>query len=280
MPALNAAKTIRSAVQSIVNQTYQDWELLIFDDGSTDGTLDILNDILDPRVTIISDCKNLGIANRMNMGISLAKGRYFARMDSDDIAYPHRIAEEVKYLNEHQEVDLVGSATLFFKNNGAAIGKQVVKSGHHHICSRPWDSIPVPHPTWMARTEWIAKHKYSTYSRMSEDQDLLLRACNTSIYACIPEILLAYRQNNIAITKELKSRVSLAFDLARYYSCRNQYLMLSFAFIYQIFKASIVVFSVIFGVQEKVLYRRFGTLSVSEVSEWKTLYNTLNENNL
>ena len=279
MPVFNAHGTVRLSIESIINQSFQDWELLVFDDGSVDGTPEVLESISDPRITYYIDGKNLGIANRMNEAIALAKGRYFARMDGDDISYPDRLEKQLKFLNENPWVDLVGSATLFFKNNGEAIGRQSVKTDHNIICGRIWDSIPVPHPTWMAKIEWIRRYKYSTLSQMSEDQDLLLRACNSSNFSCIPEVLLAYRQNSISLVKEFKSRLSFAFDLVRHYLGSKRYVMAYFAFMFQLFKVLIVGLASIVGAQRVMLYRRHGALSEKELLDWRLLYESFHGNN-
>jgi glycosyltransferase involved in cell wall biosynthesis len=272
MPVFNAQETVCKSVLSILNQTFQDWELLVFDDGSTDATSELLKRISDPRITCYVDGKNIGIANRMNQAIYYAKGRYFARMDGDDLSYPNRLAKQIEYLEKNSNVDLVGSATLFFNNRGVAIGRQSVEIEHDIICGRPWDSIPIPHPTWMTKIEWIRKYKYSARSIMSEDQDLLLRAYKNSTYACIPEILLAYRQNKISMWKEMRSRISLAVDLIRFYGYKHNYIMAIFAFSFQLAKMLIASIAVMFGMKEILLYRRFGKLNEDELSYWESFY--------
>ncbi|PSB51390.1 glycosyltransferase family 2 protein, partial [Chroococcidiopsis cubana CCALA 043] len=85
MPVFNCEQVLTSAVNSIVNQTYQNWELILIDDGSKDKTLEVANSFSDPRIKVISDGLNLKLPRRLNQAISLSKGKYFARMDGDDI---------------------------------------------------------------------------------------------------------------------------------------------------------------------------------------------------
>src|SRR6266498_684122 len=99
MSVYNAAATVELAIRSIQYQSLEDWELVVTDDGSTDQTREIIEQIQDPRVRLIVEPdKNLGLAVRLNQCIRLARGRYVARMDSDDVAYPQRLARQVHYL--------------------------------------------------------------------------------------------------------------------------------------------------------------------------------------
>src|SRR5580704_14644764 len=106
LPVYNAGGYLRPAVQSILRQTYTNWELLVMDDGSTDGSLETVADILDPRITLIRGGSNEGTAVRQNQAIDLAKGQLLARMDQDDVSYPGRFASQVALLRGRPEVDL------------------------------------------------------------------------------------------------------------------------------------------------------------------------------
>src|SRR5665647_2642353 len=98
MPVYNAGKYLRLAVLSIVHQTFTDWELLIVDDGSTDNALQDIADIDDARIRIYRDGENKGLAARLNECIDLARGRYIARMDQDDVSYPVRFVRQIAAL--------------------------------------------------------------------------------------------------------------------------------------------------------------------------------------
>ena len=108
MPVFNCASTIAQAISSILNQTFKEWELLIIDDGSIDNTLKIALSFDDPRITVTKGTGNQRIAKRLNELACTAKGKFFARMDGDDIAYPRRLQSQLEYLQSHPEVDLVG----------------------------------------------------------------------------------------------------------------------------------------------------------------------------
>src|SRR5579863_5206493 len=122
MPVLNCEKTLELAMRSIVRQSRGDWALIVIDDGSTDHTVEIARSFSDPRVLVCADGLHTGLSERLNEAIQLSRGEYFARMDGDDVAYPERFERQVRYLEEHPEVDLLGAGILVFKGSGCALG--------------------------------------------------------------------------------------------------------------------------------------------------------------
>src|SRR4051794_36827493 len=109
MPVRNNEKTLGVAVRSIVRQTYPQWELLLINDGSTDGTLEVARGFCDERIRVIDEPESRGLPARLNQAVAAARGEYFARMDGDDLSYPERLERQVAYLQAHPEVDLVGA---------------------------------------------------------------------------------------------------------------------------------------------------------------------------
>lgn len=210
LPVLNGKRTIFGAVKSICEQSYENWELLILDDGSTDGSLTAINSIQDGRIIPVVRGDRQGLAARLNQGIDLAKGKYIARMDADDIAFPERLAQQVKYLEEHMNVDLVGTRAIVFHEGGRVVGLLPFAQNHAEICARPWNNFPLAHPTWMGRCAWFRRHRYRVPEyRRAEDQELLLRSHAVSTFSCLPEVLLAYRQGCFCVKKTLTGRTSL-----------------------------------------------------------------------
>ncbi len=108
MPTYNVAPYVKEAVESVLRQTYADFELLVIDDCSTDGTLDVVRSIADPRIRIVQNERNLGLADNLNRGLSLIKTELVARMDGDDIAEPHWLQSEVAVLDKHPEIGICG----------------------------------------------------------------------------------------------------------------------------------------------------------------------------
>lgn len=210
LPVYNAGTTLPQALASIYHQTFREWELILIDDGSTDGCVSGLN-FLDDRVRVVRDGENRGLAARLNQGIDLAAGRYFARMDQDDIAYPGRLEAQVKFLEQHPDIDLVATRMLLFRNDGSVIGLSPLRRTHDEICATPWRGFFLPHPTWMGKIEWFRRHRYRIPELVrAEDQDLLLRSYRVSRFACLPEVFLGYRQPGLPLGKVLTARRNLA----------------------------------------------------------------------
>ena len=110
LPAYNAEKYLKEAIDSILAQTYTNFELIVINDGSTDKTEEIILSYQDSRIRYIKNEKNLKLIRTLNKGIGLAKGKYIARMDADDISLPHRLKEEVEFMEAHPNIGEIGRA--------------------------------------------------------------------------------------------------------------------------------------------------------------------------
>lgn len=209
MSAYNASGTIDLALRSILAQTYQDWELIVVDDGSTDRTAESVLQVRDPRVRFIQEPSgNWGLASRLNQCVGFAKGQYVARMDADDVAYPQRLERQVQFLEAHRDIDLLGTGAVIFKGEGEIIGCYPTASSHETICRRPWWGFPLAHPTWMGKRAWFVSHPYSDEDTRCEDQALLLRSFAHSRFAALEEVLLGYRMTEIAARKLGRGRLN------------------------------------------------------------------------
>lgn len=208
MPIYNAGKYLRLAVLSIIQQSFSNWELLIIDDGSTDNALSEIADIDDPRIIILKDGKNKGLAARLNECIDLARGQYFARMDQDDVSYPERFKQQLSFLNKNPAVDLLAVRAFTIDENDEVTGLFPFAGGHSEICAKPWRGFYLPHPTWMGKIEWFRRHRYTVPGPyFCEDQELLLRSYLVSEFATLDEILFAYRiRSTVNWTKLAKTR--------------------------------------------------------------------------
>lgn len=171
LPVYNAEQWIGEAIESILAQTYEDWELIVTDDGSTDKTLEIITSyesrIMSGKIRVIADGKHLGISARINQQVAMARGEYFARMDADDVMLSHRLKTQVEYLMKHPEVDVCGT--------GAG----------------EWTFI---HPSVMGRTEWFREHPYRSECDGCEDWDLWTRTRKSSNFGFLQEPLIIYRK--------------------------------------------------------------------------------------
>jgi glycosyltransferase involved in cell wall biosynthesis len=210
LPVHDGVGTIQDAVASILAQSLGDFELLVLDDGSKDGTDVVVRRFGDDRIRWISDGRHLGLANRLNQGIELAAGRYIARMDADDICAPERLERQVAYMESHPSVDLLGCRAVVFNEEGAVLGLLPFAATHATICARPWLGFPMPHPTWLGKNEWFRKFRYAFPEvRRAEDQELLLRSHELSCFACLNEVLVAYRQGEYDFRRRILARRSL-----------------------------------------------------------------------
>ncbi|WHZ28794.1 MAG: hypothetical protein OJF51_003592 [Nitrospira sp.] len=209
MSAYNASGTIGLALRSILSQTYQNWELIVVDDGSTDRTAENVSCIQDSRVRFIQEPSgNRGLAARLNQCVRLARGRYIARMDADDVAYPQRLERQVQFLEEHRDIDLLGTGAVIFKGEGEVIGCYPTASSHEAICRRPWWGFPLAHPTWMGKRTWFLSHPYSDEDTRCEDQALLLQSFSHSRFAVLEEVLLGYHVAEIEAEKLGRGRLN------------------------------------------------------------------------
>jgi glycosyltransferase involved in cell wall biosynthesis len=224
MPVYNAGRYLRPAVISILQQTFADWELIVIDDGSSDGAVEGIRDLPDARIRVLRDGLNKGLAARLNEAIDLARGRFFARMDQDDVSYPERLARQLALLEWNPEIDLCAVRCVAIDADDELVGIMPHALTHEAICARPWIGFHLPHPTWLGRIEWFRRHRYASPGPyFCEDQELLLRSYGDSRFAATPEILLAYRvRNGINWAKSVKTRRTLfRLQLRRFLAARQ-----------------------------------------------------------
>jgi glycosyltransferase involved in cell wall biosynthesis len=206
MPFYNAERTIGASIRSILQQSYTNWELLLCDDGSTDSSRELAQAFKDPRIVVWGDQRRLELGARLNESIDRARGEYIARMDADDVAYPQRLEKQLRFLESRPEVDLTGGWAVLFAGAGAPMGKRADPHAHGEIARWPLYSFKLIHPTFMGKTAWFRRYLYRADALRCEDHDLLFRACGSSRFANLPEIVLGYRQGSINLRKCLRSR--------------------------------------------------------------------------
>lgn len=200
MPAYNAEKYIREAIDSILAQTYTDFEFIIIDDASTDATASIVESYTDERIRFFRNDNNMGVANTLNRGLDLAVGEYIARMDSDDISLPERFAKQVEFMDTHPDVAVCGSGIEIF---GAMSGRRTFSESSEQLKVDLLFSSCFAHPSVIMRASVVgpnALHYDSAFSKM-EDYDLWCRIAEEHKLASIPDILLKYRIHPAQVTK-------------------------------------------------------------------------------
>jgi glycosyltransferase involved in cell wall biosynthesis len=210
MPVYNAAPFLSQAVESILAQTNPNFEFLIFDDGSTDGSIDILNRFAksDSRINLHLG-QHRGYSPWLNEGLKAARGDYIARMDADDIALPDRFALQVDFLRNHPEVVVVGGLVLAIDADGDPIYPWQFPMTHDEIdadilVARTGGLI---HPTTMIRRRaMLDVGGYRTDFEPAEDLDLWLRLAETGKLANLPQQVLYYREHALSVSKVKQDR--------------------------------------------------------------------------
>jgi glycosyltransferase involved in cell wall biosynthesis len=272
MPVFNCEKTLNSAVNSILHQTYSNWELILIDDGSKDKTLKIAKSFEDSRIKVVSDGLNKKLPTRLNQSIAMSKGKYFARMDGDDISFPERLQTQVEYLEAHPNIDLLGTGTIIFGEDGQATGKFSGGLTHSEICFCPWKSFNISHPTWIGKIDWFRSHHYRENAIRMEDYDLLLRTYKTSQFACLSDILLGYRIESLSLKKILNARYYNSIALSRQAFTEKNYLF-AYGVLEQLIKALVDTFAITTGLNFKILKHRIGCpIEATEIDLWKEVW--------
>jgi len=196
MPVYNADRYLREAIESILGQTYRDFEFIIVDDGSTDGSLRIIEDYASrhPRIRVLSR-PNTGIVGALNDGLAICGGEYIARMDADDVARPERIDRQVAFLQENRDVLAVGSHASMIDADGDPLGVLHTPLGHEEIDRQMLTGVgALAHPTVvMRRDSVVALGGYREGFCAAEDLDFFLRLSECGRLANLPDCLLTYR---------------------------------------------------------------------------------------
>jgi len=192
MPVYNAEPFLREAIESILNQTFTDFEFLIINDGSTDGSEEIIKGYTDPRIKYYKNEQNLRLIATLNKGIGLARGKYIVRMDADDISLPARLEKQVAFMEENPEVVVCGSwAEVFGKE------KTLIRylAEHEEIMFRMLYQCHLVHPTIIMRTKEVQAFKplFDPAFLHAEDYDFFVRLGYSFKLANIREVLLKYR---------------------------------------------------------------------------------------
>ncbi len=205
LPFYNNSATLIDALRSIFAQTFQDWELILVDDGSSDKSLEIVRTVCDPRVRVYSDGINCGLSNRLNQIARLARAPFLARMDADDMMHPERLAKQYRFLEENPHVDLVDAAIYSIDMFGRLTGVR----GRKQLDVRPQSVLRsglLIHPTVLGRTDWFCRNPYDPQFYRAEDHELWCRSIEYTTFSRITEPLLFYREGKINLNNYLATQ--------------------------------------------------------------------------
>ncbi len=177
IPIYNAEPYLADAIRSVFAQSYQDWELLLVDDGSTDRSLDIAHAIRDPRVRVLSDGENRRLPYRLNQITAESKFDLLGRMDADDLISPTRFEKQLAILENNPAIDLVSAGVFSLSNDSRILGVRVATpenrvDGRHLLLGQ----TGIVHAAILGRKSWFIRNPYDTSMNLCEDYELWLRA--------------------------------------------------------------------------------------------------------
>lgn len=221
IPLYNREEYIREAIDSLLLQTYENIEIIVVDDCSTDSGVSIVEAYGDKRIKLIKNKENRGISYTRSRGFDIAKGEYIALLDSDDIAMPNRIATQVSYLSDNPLVGVVGSNRVEFSD------KEDIRISKHQL---NWEvlkvallfDMPMTNPSLMMRREVMEEFSYNSKYIVAEDYEFLYRVSKKWRVENIEEPLIRYRIHNNQITKnhddssylkDIKTRIFAELDI-------------------------------------------------------------------
>jgi glycosyltransferase involved in cell wall biosynthesis len=205
IPVYNAEKHLAEAIESILNQSYSDFEFLIINDGSNDKSEEIILSYSDQRIRYIKNESNLKLIKTLNKGIQICKGKYIVRMDADDISHPERIQKQVDFMESHSEVGICGS---WFESFGSSNNKIVkYKEKHDEIFTKMQYQCHFCHPTLIIRKEIFndSEMLFDEDYAHAEDYDFYIKASKKWKFHNIQEPLLKYRIHDDSVSKKYKS---------------------------------------------------------------------------
>lgn len=206
LPVYNGGKYLCQAVESILSQTYRDIELICIDDGSTDGSLAVLESFNDIRMKVISR-ENRGLIATLNEGIQLAKYRYIARMDADDVSLPDRLEKQIKHM-KRRRLAVVGSSYEYIDSDSVVLGRRVVPGSRVFTKYLLDFGASLCHPSVVFDRELLGEDLYYSKDAIAcEDYELWLRLSNLGKpMGNVKEVLLRYRVLDSSISRMLSEK--------------------------------------------------------------------------
>lgn len=215
MPVFNAEKHLKEAIDSILNQDFTDFEFLIINDGSSDGSESIILSYDDSRIRYVKNETNLRLIATLNKGFDLARGKYIARMDADDISLPNRFTEQVKFMDGNPEVVVCGT---WFQSMGDSNSVVKYPNDDTGIKFMALYQCPFCHPSVMLRTDALRDNqlKYSSEFPHAEDYEFWLRMSHVGKLTNLDQVLFQYRQHSESISRvESETQVRLSVEIRR-----------------------------------------------------------------
>ena len=203
MSVYNGEQYLSQAIDSILAQTYRNFEFVIYDDCSTDGTSSIIKQYSDPRIIYRRNSSNMGLTWNLHDGVSRSRGQFIVRIDADDIAYPNRLEKQLRWMVKHPDITIVGTPVNYFKENPGDGSVALQPSDNDTIKAKLLISFTLMHPSIMIRKEDLEKNNinYNIDFRYSQDHALYLDCIRYGLkFANMAEPLLYMRFHSSSIS--------------------------------------------------------------------------------
>jgi glycosyltransferase involved in cell wall biosynthesis len=198
MPVFNAAKYLTESIESILSQSYTNFEFIIVDDASTDDSWKIIKKYsrLDNRIRAFKNKLNLGVSDTSNIAISYARGKYLARLDADDIALPDRLQKQITFLKSNKKVVAVGGQCVVIDTDNKIIGYKKFPTDSKSLSNMLSWAIPLQQPSMMINRSLLPKNFtwYDRHKTSAEEVNLIFRFLKFGTLANLPDYVLYYRQ--------------------------------------------------------------------------------------
>ncbi len=202
MPVYNAGKFLVETIESIINQTYQNWELIAVDDCSTDNSWEVLQKYSqeDKRIRVFQNKTKRYLAGSLNFALQKTKGKYIARMDADDISLPWRLEKQVKILEKELQLVAVGGQEIIIDEEGNIIGEKFFPQDPKECYRKIFNYMVIQPPTLMARASVIKKLRYDIKIAKNDDIDMHFQLLQYGDFSNVSDFVLQYRKRESSVT--------------------------------------------------------------------------------
>ena len=274
IPFFNAAAYLEDAIKSVLAQTFQEWELILVDDGSSDGSLDIAKkyEQLDSRVRVISDGLNKKLPARLNEIINEAKFNFIARMDADDLMDVERLEKQYAFLSANPEYDLVTTGMYSIDQSNEVLGKRLPENRIMQANEILGGLTNLLHASMLAKKQWCLRNPYREDNALAEDYELWLSAAikNDLKYNVLQEPLYYYREvENVKKEKMIKGYNTQIEVINRYYAgVISNNLKNKIVFKFELKKIIVKIFN-FFNLMFILQMRRVNNITVSDQARYK-----------